>query len=156
RELTRLHGNTARARMPVVFTSALNLQGPANNAAQEQEPAWQAEYVYGITQTSQVWLDHQVREDEGTLIYSWDAVEDLFPVDLLDDMFSVYNQLLTQLAAEDQWEAITASNLLPPAQLEQRAAMNATEAPISTELLHRLFTSQVSQRPQQPAVVTPL
>jgi amino acid adenylation domain-containing protein len=155
RELARIHGNTARARMPVVFTSALNLQGSATDAAQEQEPGWRAEHVYGITQTSQVWLDHQVREDEGVLLYSWDAVEDLFPAGLLDDMFSAYNQLLERLATEGQWEAITAASLLPPAQLELRAAMNATEAPISTELLHTLFVSQVAQRPQQQAVVTP-
>ncbi len=155
RELARVHGNTARARMPVVFTSALNLQAPDDEAAQEQEPGWQAEHVFGITQTSQVWLDHQVREDEGMLFYSWDAVEDLFPAGLLDDMFSAYNRLLQRLADDEQWETITVASLLPPAQLEQRAAMNATEAPVSGELLHTLFAGQVAQRPQQPAVVTP-
>jgi amino acid adenylation domain-containing protein len=155
RELARLHGNTARARMPVVFTSALGLHNPADDAAQTEQEGWHAEHVYGITQTSQVWLDHQVREQDGALFYSWDAVEDLFPAGLLDDMFGAYNQLLTRLATEEQWEAVAATNLLPPVQLGQRAAMNATEAPISTELLHTPFLAQVVLRPQQAAVITP-
>ena len=46
-----------------------------------------ARALTAITQTPQVWLDHQVIEDAGGLLFNWDAVEELFPPGLLDDMF---------------------------------------------------------------------
>ena len=71
--------------MPVVFTSALA----------QSMPGWRSvdqfgEVAYGITQTPQVYLDHQVYQRGGSLHLTWDAVEELFPTGLLDDMFSAY------------------------------------------------------------------
>src|SRR5207249_3259824 len=49
----------------------------------------------------------------------------------------------------------SALQLVPDSQLQQRAIVNATAAPVPAALLHTLFTDQVAQRPQQPAVITP-
>lgn len=152
RELARVHASPARATMPVVFTSALGLQDDTPSV--QQEVAWREERVYSISQTSQVWLDHQVREQGNALLYSWDTVEDLFPDGLLDAMFVAYNQMLDRLAGDDLWDLVDTVSLLPPRQLEQRQAMNATDRPASSEMLHTLFAAQAAQRPEQQAVVT--
>ncbi|HEY6324560.1 MAG TPA: condensation domain-containing protein, partial [Thermoanaerobaculia bacterium] len=123
RELARAHGRTIAAPMPVVFTSTL-LGGEPPHAAglpaagglpdggggavapgETAGPALLGEEVYGISQTPQVLLDHQVGERDGTLIYNWDAVEELFPAGLLDAMFAAYGGLLERLAAgEEAWQ----------------------------------------------------
>jgi amino acid adenylation domain-containing protein/thioester reductase-like protein len=145
RELSRAQGQRVGATMPVVFTSILG---------DLSEMDWLGEMIYGVSQTPQVWLDHQVFERHGALVLNWDAVEELFPEGLLEDMFGAYCRLLQRLAdAEQAWQEMT-RQLVPQAQLEQRVAINATEAPVPEKLLHTLFTAQVSQRPHQAAVVS--
>ena len=149
RELARNQGGARRALMPVVFTSTL-VQGA---------PDWEiaptsvlGEVVYSISQTPQVWLDHQVVERAGMLRYSWDAVEELFPAGLLDDMFGAYEQLLRRLAdVEMSWQ--TPLELVPPAQLALQAAINTTWAPLPSGQLHTLFAEQALERPAQAAVI---
>ncbi len=84
--------------MPVVFTSTLN-QAEKVDPETEAEPAESRPeggggWVYGISQTPQVWLDHQVSETLGALSYKWDAVEELFPAGVLDDMLAAYQGLI--------------------------------------------------------------
>ena len=151
-----------RILMPVVFTSVLSAPSPSDESVPTAwlgESAWMGENTYTISQTSQVWLDCQVREQGGALVYNWDAIEALFPEKLLSDMFAAYTRLLRCLADNDgcwrqNWPDIS-ETLIPPGQLEQRAAINNTEKPVSEALLHTLFAGQVSQRPQQAAVMTP-
>jgi hypothetical protein len=60
--------------MPVVFTSALGFEQDNFLARRNLlKPVW------GISQTPQVWLDHQVYESEGELRFNWDFVAALFP-----------------------------------------------------------------------------
>src|SRR5205085_8935450 len=97
--------------------------------------------------------DHLVAERDGVLYFNWDPVEDLVPAGLLDDMFGAYCVLQQRLADKEAcWRART-FDLLPPAQLAQRAAINATQATTSAGLLHTLFQAQVPRRPEQAAVV---
>ena len=140
-----------RAAMPVVFTSVL----PHQPQASDPRPmAWLGDVVYRISQTPQVWLDHVVFEEAGALVYNWNAVEELFPEGLLDDMFEAYCRLLQRLADEaESWQESwpeTASKLLPPAQLEQRAAVNATgrrhRPDCSTPCLQRRYPSDRCNR----------
>ena len=158
REMARRQGAAARVTMPVVFTSTLNLDsGAQNDSAQLQEdPAQEADdQMYGISQTPQVWLDHQVQERGGALMLNWDAVEDLFPEGLLDSMFAAYGEFVRRLADDEgSWQE-RARTLLPDEQLRQRSAINATEAPISGELLHNLFAAQVAKEASHPAVIAP-
>jgi amino acid adenylation domain-containing protein len=151
RELARVRGgDPSAASMPVVFTSTLGLN---DSARQRHSLSELGSVVYGITQTPQVWLDHQVTEQDGELVFNWDAVEELFPDGLLDDMFAAFRELLRRLADEQgAWEERTRS-LLPPAQLEERQAANATDAEVPEELLHILFDRQAARNPQRPAVI---
>ncbi|PMB23827.1 non-ribosomal peptide synthetase [Fischerella thermalis] len=151
RELAKQQGRSSSGiLMPVVFSSAL-----FSEATQPQETAtipWKE--VYGITQTPQVLLDHQVREDTGALIFNWDSVDEVFPPGMLDDMFAAYYQLLELLACDDSaWQQPT-RQLVPQTQLEQQAVENATAAPISRELLHTLFATQVKAQRYSKAIVS--
>src|SRR6185295_13273894 len=102
RDLARTQGTAPASIMPVVFTSVLG-QGGADAAGADDEAD---DSSFGISQTPQVWLDHQVIEQNGALVYNWDAVEELFPAGLLDDLFSAYRGLLDALAGQEDWSAV--------------------------------------------------
>jgi len=106
---------------PVVFTSALGHRGG-------DALSWLGEAVYTLTETPQVWLDHVVVEDAGCLVLSWDAVDELFPAGLLDDMFAAECRLLRNLEGGD-W-------LFSAEQLAERASWNATAGPLPCGLLY--------------------
>lgn len=153
RELVQFQGGATRAVMPVVFTSTLSLDTLNMDTAQIAT-ALKGDVVYSISQTPQVFLDCQVSEQAGSLILNWDAVAELFPDGLLQDMFGAYCTFLRRLADDEQsWQEPTLQ-MLPPGQLEQRENINATKATISEEMLHTLFAAQVAQRSQQVAVVS--
>ena len=169
RELARGQGVSPRAAMPVVFTSTLNLKNPSgarNEAGRQMDDSRnakqaeasqvtiQAELGYNITQTPQVWIDHQVFEANGSLFFNWDAVEDLFPDNLLLDMFSSYVSLLHNLASDDRSWLSAHLHLLPDYQANLFEEVNSTQAPVSDALLHSLFESQAQLRPNDVAVIS--
>ncbi len=95
RELARRTGRPA-VSMPVVFTSALGISDDLTNMSLPF-----GEQIWGISQTPQVWLDCQVTEREGGLFVNWDAVEELFPVGVLDGMFGAFVGLVEWLGVGD-------------------------------------------------------
>ena len=148
RELARQQNRSPGALMPVVFTSTLNQAIPAT-ANQD----WQTETVYSVSQTSQVYLDHQVSEIAGELIFNWDAIATLFPAGMLDQMFAAYTQLLRQLATDETtWQTVPQ---LAPA--DYVTTLNHTEKELTTDspLLHTLFFQQAQQQPDHLAIITP-
>jgi len=151
REMARLKGGQPTP-MPVVFTSTLNLD---HSSQADSSPRIPAEIVYSISQTPQVWLDHQVHEHGGALVFNWDAVEGLFPDGMLQDMFDAYCRLLDRLASDEEAWREGAARVMPVAQLEQRSAINSTQAPVSEGLLQTSFIRQVEERPHQSAVIAP-
>ncbi|QHG16471.1 amino acid adenylation domain-containing protein [Nostoc sp. ATCC 53789] len=150
-ELNRMQGGTARAAMPCTFASALGLgnRDTQTNAAGEQD--WQV-ICNGLLQTPFVLLDHQIVEENGALLLNWDAVEEAFPSGLMAQMFDAYQLLLHRLAESDNTWQTTTEWLIPEAQLQQRAAVNATNTTIPTQLLHELFVEQATQHPQKLAI----
>ncbi|MEO7827677.1 MAG: amino acid adenylation domain-containing protein, partial [Allosphingosinicella sp.] len=100
----------------------------------------------------QVWLDFQVGEEQGRLAFNWDAVEDLFPAGLLDDMFGAFQALLRSLIDDATAWNLPSRAGLPLEQLRLRLEANATAAPVSTLLLHELFEEQVRRDPGRLAV----
>ncbi|MEO0947656.1 MAG: amino acid adenylation domain-containing protein, partial [Cyanobacteria bacterium J06641_5] len=136
--------------MPVVFTSLL-----AN--ARSQAPAafgtdWLGQLVAGVAQTPQVWLDHQVYEDDGDLVYNWDTVIGLFPEGMVEAMFAAYGQLIETLAAPEAWQQEHPLPLPEPHQALQRQ-INQTQAPVSEALLQFSLAAWAQQQPQHPAVI---
>jgi amino acid adenylation domain-containing protein len=154
RERIRLAGGIVGTLAPVVFTSVLNLRASADDVPPpESSPAALiGQDTYSISQTPQVWLDHVASERYGHLLFTWDAVEELFPAGMLQAMFDGYCSLLRRLAeGEEPWGRIDLL-LTPVEQLTVRAAVNATAAPEPTALLHTLFAEQVEERRAERAV----
>jgi len=152
RELNQVQSNGTPVIMPVVFT---NLPHEVDKHEDLPNVELNENIVYGITQTSQIWLDYQGLEEAGAFVFNWDAVEDLFPKGLLDDMFAAFCGMLQNLAVSDApWQEAHPVGL-PQAQLDLFSAVNATSRPLSDDLLQTLFTRQVERAPEQLAVIAP-
>ncbi|MFE9775274.1 condensation domain-containing protein [Streptomyces sp. NPDC005931] len=94
-DLRRANGGR-RVGAPVVF--ACNLHSAF---VRPEVRAELGEWTGMLSQTPQVWLDHQVYTVDGAVLLAWDAVDELFPDGLMDDMLRSYEGLLNRLAAED-------------------------------------------------------
>jgi epothilone synthetase B len=149
REVARLRGQGAsQLIMPVVYTSTLNLSTQGLMPLKTL-----GERVYSIMQTPQVSVDLQLYEEEGALVFNWDAVKGLFPEGVVEEMFNAYGRLLTRLANEEECWLESEPQLIPAAQLRRREIVNATEASVPHETIDDLFLAQASRRPHQTALV---
>lgn len=148
RAIRELGGSLENNLFPIVFTSALGL------STGERKPfSWIGREIFGITQTPQVWVDHQTLETVEGLHIIWDYVRELFPESMIDDMFTAYIELLQKLARPDcSWEEPAAVNL-PQSQLAVRALANDTTGELHHQLLHQLFMKQAKLQPDTPAVI---
>jgi len=149
REWTRLHGGRPGLLAPVVFTSNLGV-----GAAGDDVPEL-GERGYSVTQTPQLYLDHQVAETPAGLALNWDVVTELFPPGLAGDMFAAYTALLGRLAAEPQQWDTPVRGLLPAASQRRRAAANATATARPAACLHTLVADAARRSPDAVAVITP-
>ncbi|ETT49792.1 amino acid adenylation domain-containing protein [Paenibacillus sp. FSL R7-269] len=139
--------------LPVVFTSAISSEssmvfGGGDNFFGKVETQ---------SQTPQVYLDHQVYEEGDDLILSLDAIEELFPNKMLDDLFHVYIKYLEELALHsERWSSLD-GGLLPEKQLERRTTYNRTEAQLSEvpdEMLYSRFVKHAIQKPGNAGIIT--
>lgn len=138
--------------IPVVFTSALGHR----DAAESSLPlAWLGQTVHAITQTPQVWIDHHVIEDGGSLVASWDVIDGLFPDAMIKEMFAAHGRLLESLASgDDAWSAALGSHM-PAQQLASRQEANATATALPAGFLQDGFFAWAAREPQRLAVITP-
>ncbi|MEJ2629892.1 MAG: amino acid adenylation domain-containing protein [Acidihalobacter sp.] len=121
RQLALRRGQPSAA-MPVVFTSALGFEHDRFLAhASWLKPRW------GISQTPQIWLDHQVYESEGELRFNWDAVEALFDPEQLSAMFAQYTELLRRLAVDP-----AAWNLQTDTLVSRRCGHTVSSVPVES------------------------
>ncbi|MFI0817439.1 amino acid adenylation domain-containing protein [Streptomyces sp. NPDC021098] len=135
--------------MPVVFTSGLGTVTDVTDALD-----YFGEMTYRLSQTPQVWLDHQVVDIDGSLNLTWDAVEELFPDGLLDDMFDAYCHSVARLAHdEDAWGRQPAVPV-PGHQLALRQKVNETADVMPDRLLHEGLAHWAEHAPDRPAVIS--
>ncbi|MFR9752288.1 amino acid adenylation domain-containing protein [Nocardia sp. 004] len=146
RDLGRYRGEPILA--PVVYTSALNLGELFADTVTETfgEPVWI------ISQGPQVLLDAQVTEVRGGLLLNWDVRESAFPDGMVDAMFAQYTAAIGRLAESGAGWHAEAAVRLPSAQAEVRAAVNATDGPVSGRCLHQGFFEHAAAHPEAPAV----
>jgi SagB-type dehydrogenase family enzyme len=95
-------------RLPAAFTSLLTARGEPLASLR-----WLGDLVHARSQSPRAWLEHQACEEEGALVLTWDAVEELFPRGLLDDMLETYAALLGRLAAGDEAWGVADLGLRP-------------------------------------------
>lgn len=149
REMSRL-ADGRPVTMPVVFTGAVGLGGSGRDASSLERLG---KLVSGMTQTPQIWLDHQTYEQNGALIFNWDAAEGIFPEGVFEAMFEAYEILLQSLASEDAAWSAGPGLPLPAVQSKTRVQVNATDGPVSSAMLHELFARQAAATPGAPALI---
>ena len=154
RELARRSRSGPSARMPVVFTSTLGLDRRSAGDSTGRAARDLGEVVYSITQTPQVWLDHQVSDNQEGLHFNWDSVRGLFPEGMVDAMFGAYLDRLERLARDESDWSSPAGVLTPTSQLRNRVEVNRTAAPVPAGLLHGPLLEQARRRPEAPAVLS--
>ena len=91
--LKRLGENepVGKAIMPVVFTGII--QGTCSSNIEKNG----FKEIYSLSQTPQVVLDHQARDDRGYFYLSWDYVEEAFEEELINNMFNEYIKCIIDL-----------------------------------------------------------
>ncbi|WCM94110.1 SDR family oxidoreductase [Acidovorax sp. NCPPB 2350] len=101
RELGKGRGLQRQPLMPVVFTSMLgmSLDGLAIDQAMT---GLLGDPVHVFTQTPQVWLDHQVMEIDGELVFSWYCMDDVLDDGAARAMFEDYRAVLCAVAARPE------------------------------------------------------
>ncbi|MFC5722990.1 amino acid adenylation domain-containing protein [Streptomyces gamaensis] len=147
RELVRVQGGFHGALMPVVLTSTIGLRG-----GEKPLLGGRLRELFTISQTPQVCLDVQIDEHEGELYVNWDAVEELFPDGLMDDMFHAFWTLLERLEAdEDSWHAPHVP--LDTGNTVVRPGVAGPDREIPGILVHTLFEEQAERHPHRTAVI---
>ena len=111
--------------------------------------------VEGVSQTPQVWLDCQVYEENGALLFNWDSVEALFDPAMLDCMFDEFQRMLAQLADNEEvwtrvdWREARAARFVGRA----RRLANATALESPQTVLHGPFLDRAAADPDALAVI---
>ncbi|MEV0763853.1 amino acid adenylation domain-containing protein [Nocardia sp. NPDC050435] len=146
RDLGRHRGEPVLA--PIVYTSALNLGELFATTVTETFGA----PVWIISQGPQVLLDAQVTEVRDGLLLNWDVRAAAFPAGLIEDMFARYTAAVGRLGAGDAGWNAEAAVRLPVSQAAVRAAVNATDGPVSGRALHEGFFEHARRMPDAPAV----
>ncbi|MBQ1784512.1 MAG: non-ribosomal peptide synthetase, partial [Gammaproteobacteria bacterium] len=142
------HGLAEGVMAPVVF--ACNLGTPLLTPACK---ATLGRLRYMVSQTPQVWLDHQIYEDEEGLLLAWDAVDELFPEGMLDDMFRAYCDLLAWLAKDaDHWRQ-PLPQLLPGHQQQARMPSGVDHPLVNNTLLHAGMFAIAGKEPDRAALI---
>ncbi|HBT89718.1 non-ribosomal peptide synthetase [Desulfobacter sp.] len=154
RELARQKKDKGKALMPVVFSSMIGIEDSEGSDAFLAGSERFGRLTYAITQTPQVCLDHQALEFEGKLICIWDAIEELFPAGMLDEMFAAYMSTLSSLAnVQNTWTRDLA-DLIPAGSPGISESNKEIKADIPADMLHTLFESQSRRYADKEAVVT--
>lgn len=160
RDLMKEYSDSNRAIMPIVFTSILN----QNSSSWDEDKDFadnlkESDETYSISQTPQVWLDHQVMERNGAIVYNWDTVEELFSENMIEEMFRNYRLLLKRIAETD--DILYAVNPLCDERFgfgyknmvdNDEAHCNSYEVP--DDLLYEGFIRQAEKNPDNTAVIT--
>ncbi|MFZ5989459.1 MAG: AMP-binding protein [Bacillota bacterium] len=142
RDISKYHNMGTKAAMPVVFTSMLF--GESRDGWSEM-----GEIKMGISQTSQVYLDNQVIEIDGSLSITWDYVEQLFDSQTIKAMFENYIGILDSILENE-----SASNLaISSCDRELIRQYNNTDLEVRPTTLQEMFISQVRRTPDNLAVI---
>ncbi|SHM60400.1 non-ribosomal peptide synthetase [Ruminococcus flavefaciens] len=144
RLLTR-KANNRNVNMPIVFTSGLGID-------QWNEGSWIGKLVYNISQTPQVWLDHQVVERDGALCLFWDYVEALFDQDMIREMFDAYTGLIKKLASDEMIWKKSCSSTINAEISEARLNANRTEGKLPDAAMDEMFIENIRKYSDKMAV----
>ena len=148
REWGKYHQSQQGVLMPVVFTSSLGLKINEGN-----DKNWFENRVFSSSETPQVWLDHQVTEEQGDLVLIWDYIKELFPKEMIPDMFQAYVNMIDGLYEHSENWKIPDAELVSIPRIRQFEQENINTAVIPEETLVSLFERQSAKTPDNMAVI---
>jgi amino acid adenylation domain-containing protein len=151
RELMLQKKTSGSVQVPVVFTMASSLQ---DRQVRTEQKAERVDVLYGISQTPQVYLDHQAVELHDALHFNWDVIEELFPPGLMRALFESYSGLLHRVVMDGSTLLQASPVDIPREQREERERANATDAPIPAGLLYDFGSAPQKEIAEQPAVIS--
>jgi mycobactin phenyloxazoline synthetase len=149
RELARRRPPDGRPPMPVVFTSGIGLTRDFRGFTLGAD-GWRL--VHSALRTPQVWLDHQVYEEDGALLYNWDFEPQALDPGAIDAMFACYEALLAELVDDEAAWHDPEVPRLPADEVRERDAANATGAAVPAGNLISALLDRV-ERPDGDAGV---
>ncbi len=123
-------------QVPIVFTSMINKSGS------EGKGSWLEKMNYSISQTPQVYLDHQVYEYQDALHLNWDAVEEAFQPGILSTMIDSYYELLRNLALNSDYSPISATKNGYPSLPEKKEIIGVKDSFTLTPLQKSYYLSK--------------
>lgn len=143
---------TLSGSIPVVFTSLLD------ESFEQEDNGFifsntEETSAHDITQTPQVWLDHQIFEYKGELNIVWDVVEELFDQHMISEMLEAYADFVIRFADESSWKDGQ------PAMSGEVTDSTGKSLPCNTEtkdksLLFEAFIRQAQACPKQIAIIS--
>ncbi|WP_166645331.1 non-ribosomal peptide synthetase [Photobacterium lutimaris] len=92
--------------IPIVFTSLIG-ESISNNP----EASMMDHQSFGVSQTPQIYFDHQIEEKNGTLIFTWDVLLDVFQPNEIENLFKIYNRVLAVVAKEPETVRLTINDI---------------------------------------------
>ncbi|CCN70369.1 non-ribosomal peptide synthetase [Vibrio nigripulchritudo] len=149
RELARQRADYSKSLMPVVFTSLLI----GEDGAPQKSLGW--EQVYGISQTPQVTLDHQIYEEHGGINLNWDVAESAIDLDAAEEAFNHYRLQIDALANQPESWRQPLSRALPASQSTARNRIHAKNGVLPTGGLTDDFWLNLPKTAAQPAIFSP-
>jgi amino acid adenylation domain-containing protein len=138
--------------LPVVFSSGIGLvHGATSFELLVPHPDFRLEEAR--LSTPQVWLDHQVMEENGELVFNWDYSSSRYPAGMVQDMFEHYRAHLLDLAERaSAWQERRSP--LPARQLAARRRANETQLALPGGTLYSLFEQAAATAPDRLAVAS--
>lgn len=143
RELAKIKGNK-KSLMPIVFTSAIGLNSTSIKGVMTEGC---------ISQTPQVFIDCQAMDGDFGLRVNWDIRNNVFPSGLVQDMFQLFENLLNDLAVQDDvWNSRNYISL-PKQQEILLNDVNNTNKELPKHLLHSKIIEQFDINKNKVAII---
>lgn len=151
REYAKYHQSNSETLMPIVFTSTLTQDKGFDATVFDKLGS----IIYNLSQTPQVYLDHQIYEYHEALHFHWDVVEEIFPPQFIEEMFTGYCDLLQAFVKQPQLINLNRVITIPEKHKKIIAAANATTKAFISKTLTQDFFNVLGQFSTKVAIFSP-
>ena len=130
---------------PYVFTSALGFEPEKDGVFGKR--------LYSFSETPQVWLDHQVSEENGGLLLAWDFLREQFPENMINDIYETYVRTIEAILDDEKLWHAKSSSIAQYQYPEAVSSVNDTYQKLPEHLLHSKIIDVYHRTPDRTAVI---
>ena len=135
------------SNVPIVFTSGIGL-----NSEVPSENLWIGRRIFNCSETPQVWIDNQILRDKDGLLLCWDYAENIFPENMVKEMFEVYINIIYELS--DSIEIWENTDYIPPVEIDENIiAANDTDDVVNKSTLTEMVKNSFRKYHLEEAIV---